>query len=130
MGFSPSVGCADSSPIRWSQGMVVAILPSSDEEGVGVADTYLPNPGGLLVLRNEFSPSVIATRCQLPHQVEPGNDQPLPCLPLMRKVAARLVAMTEGEITYLPNSADLPVLRQGFFLRRRIPTSFPSAYLP
>ncbi len=39
------------------------------------------NCGGLaegcwLVLRQEFSPSVIAPRYQLPHQVEPENDQP------------------------------------------------------
>ena len=43
-----------------------------------------------------FSPSVIATRCQLPHQVEPGIGV-TPCLPLMRKGSARHVALTEGE---------------------------------
>ena len=37
-----------------------------------------------------------------------------PCLPLMRKVAARLVAMTEGEITRRSNFTGLPVLRNGF----------------
>ena len=43
-----------------------------------------------------FSPSVIATRCQLPHQVELGIGVN-PCLLLMRKVSARHVALTKGE---------------------------------
>ena len=40
--------------------------------------------------------SLSRLRRQLPHQVEPGIGVN-PCLPLMRKVSARHVALTEGE---------------------------------
>ena len=118
-GFSPSVGFADSSPIRWSQKngrspclplmrKVAARLVAMTEGEV----TYLSNYAGLPVLRNGFSPSVGYTDSS-PIRWSQKNGRS-PCLPLTRKVAARLVALTEGEITYLSNYAGLPVLRNGF----------------
>ena len=62
-----------------------------------------------------------APRCRNPAQqglrcVPSGGarERRTPCLPLMRKVSARLVAMTEGEITCPSNYAGSLVLRNGF----------------
>ena len=56
---------------------LIVTLPSSDEEGADVVGERRDNVHFELqpVLRHRFSPSVIAARCQLPHQVEPRNER-------------------------------------------------------
>ena len=60
-------------------------------------------------------PQSVLTHRQLPHQREPKNEHVEPCLPLMRKVAARLVAMTEGE-----NYVSFEILNQWISKRESV----------